>query len=221
MKMKAALVVGLGALALLCSPSARAQEQFLGEIRWVAFDFAPVGWAQCQGQILPINQNQALFALLGTTFGGDGKSTFALPDLRSRVAVGDGQGTGLSSYVIGQTGGQESVTLSIAQLAPHAHPLSAHTHPIPPLAVSLPATSAAGTTTSPAGNLPATTHQKDYHPGPANTQLAAGATTAAASTGSAAPTVGTTGGGQPVPTVMPYQALHCIIALTGIFPSRN
>src|SRR5688500_11003384 len=99
-------------------------EPFLSELRIFSFDFAPGGWAQCNGQLLPINQNQALFSLLGTTFGGDGRTTFALPDLRGRAIVGNGQGPGLSSYALGQRGGSESVTLAETQLPAHAHAIS-------------------------------------------------------------------------------------------------
>ena len=87
-------------------------EPFVGEIRMFGFGFAPQGWAQCNGQLLPINQNQALFSLLGTTYGGDGRTNFALPDMQSRVPVGQGQGPGLSSYAEGQAGGAETVTLA-------------------------------------------------------------------------------------------------------------
>jgi len=97
-------------------------DPFLGEIRLVAFSFAPKGWALCDGRLLPINQNQALFALLGTYYGGDGRTTFALPDLRGRVPVG-AEG---SSYPIGSTGGEESVKLAVGQLPSHAHPVRAN-----------------------------------------------------------------------------------------------
>jgi len=96
-------------------------EPFLGEIRLVPFSFAPRGWAYCEGQLLPINQNQALFALLGTNFGGNGKTTFALPDLRGRVPVGAGLAASGSAYTLGVAGGQESTKLTVAQLPAHAH----------------------------------------------------------------------------------------------------
>src|SRR5712691_3143496 len=91
-------------------------DPFLGEIILVPYNFAPRGWAFCEGQLLPINQNTALFSLLGTTYGGDGRTTFALPDLRGRVPVGSGQGPGLSSYDLGSTGGDEAVTLAPSEL---------------------------------------------------------------------------------------------------------
>src|SRR5213080_3578081 len=116
-------------------------EPFLSEIRIMSFNFAPKGWAMCNGQLLPINQNQALFSLLGTTYGGDGQTTFALPDLRSRVPLHFGQGTGLSPYTLGQTVGVESVTLQTPQIP-------AHTHAYAPQA-----STGAGTAASPAGAL--------------------------------------------------------------------
>ena len=94
-------------------------DQFLGEIRLVAFDFAPQGWALCEGQLLPINQNQALFSLLGTYYGGDGKATFALPDMRGRVPLGCGQSSTGSLYAIGSSGGEESVHSSVVAPGPH------------------------------------------------------------------------------------------------------
>ena len=101
-------------------------EPFLGEIRLVGFNFAPVGWALCAGQILPINQNTALFSLLGTTYGGNGTTTFALPDLRGRAAVGFGQGPGLSNYDLGQSTGTETVTLTVGHIAAHSHLVAAN-----------------------------------------------------------------------------------------------
>src|SRR5439155_18983562 len=96
-------------------------EPFLGEIRLFGFNFAPRGWAFCQGQLLPIAQNTALFSLLGTTYGGNGQTTFALPDLRGRVAVGFGQGPGLSNIDLGQVSGAETATLTQAQMPAHGH----------------------------------------------------------------------------------------------------
>src|SRR5208283_4162210 len=102
-------------------------EPFLGEISPVAFSFAPQGWALCNGQLLPISQNQALFALLGTTFGGNGTTNFALPDLRGRIATAFGQGTGLAPHTLGESSGQETHTLTLNAMAPggHSHAVSA------------------------------------------------------------------------------------------------
>src|SRR6476620_9997321 len=116
-------------------------EPFIGEIKMVSFNFAPKGWAMCNGQFLPINQNQALFALLGTMYGGDGKTTFALPDLRGRVAVGVGQsGTG-TTYDLGSTGGTEVTKLTVGHLPAHSHAVAA--------------TSTAATKKNPSSNFPA------------------------------------------------------------------
>src|ERR1700722_20828960 len=119
-------------------------DNFVGEIRIVGFNFAPVGWATCDGQLMPISQNTALFSLLGTFYGGDGKTTFALPDLRGRVAVGQGQGPGLSPYDIGEVLGVEAVTLLGSQIASHTHPFSA--------------VAAQAATNAPNGALPAEGH---------------------------------------------------------------
>src|SRR5215213_9505849 len=96
-------------------------DQFVGEVRLVGFNFAPTGWALCNGQLLPISQNTALFSLLGTTYGGDGKSTFALPDIRGQVVVGPGQSPGTSEYYEGQAGGSQDVTLLNSEMPAHNH----------------------------------------------------------------------------------------------------
>ena len=118
-------------------------EPFLGMIIIVPYNFAPRGWAFCQGQILPISQNTALFSLIGTTFGGNGQTTFALPDLRGRVPNGAGQGPGLSNYDLGQVGGTESTTLTINQMPQHAHTVAPN------------CTNNSSGSTKPAGNFPA------------------------------------------------------------------
>jgi microcystin-dependent protein len=125
-------------------------EPFIGMIILVGFNFAPRGWAVCNGQLLPISQNTALFSLLGTTYGGNGQTTFALPDLRGRVPNGMGQGPGLSNYTIGQVGGVEGVTLTVNQMP-------AHTHVITPggLAATSRVKNAAGNRQTPVGNVPA------------------------------------------------------------------
>jgi microcystin-dependent protein len=164
---------------------------FLGEIRLVPFGFAPKGWALCAGQLLPINQNQALFSLLGTYYGGDGKTTFALPDLRGRVPVGAGVAPAGSVYDLGSTGGQESVKLTSSQLPGHAHPIRA--------------SSGAATSRKPAGNLPA----------------AGGAYAAVHDTTMSSVTVGRTGGGQTHENRQPYLALNYVIALQGIYPAQS
>lgn len=167
-------------------------EPFLGEIFLVPYNFAPRGFAFCSGQVLPIAQNTALFSLLGTTFGGNGQTTFALPDLRGRVPVGAGQGPGLSSIDLGEVGGQETVSLTQSQMPAHGHLASV--------------TQAGQASTRPANQVPS-----------------AGGAYAASGDGSTfTPAfVQSAGGNQPVPIAPPYLGLNYIIALEGIFPSRN
>jgi len=174
------------------------QDPWLGEIALVAFNFAPQGWAFCNGQLLSIAQNTALFSLLGTTYGGDGQTTFALPNLQSRVPIHFGQGTGLSPYLLGATGGVETVTLQTTQIP-------AHTHSFTPQA-----TTAGGSATSPAGAFWAESGSGDtiYQGGTSNTQMAP-------------QTLGNTGGGQTHENRQPFLALNYVIALVGIFPSRS
>ena len=165
---------------------------FLGEIRIFPYNFAPRGWAFCGGQNLPIAQNTALFSLLGTTYGGNGQTTFALPDLRSRVPLHSGQGPGLSSYTLGEVTGTESVTLTVNQMPTHNH-----------LAASTQATAGA---TRPQNNFPS--GGGAYATATDNTTMNPGHILNA-------------GGNQPVGIVQPILALNFCIALEGIFPSRN
>jgi len=172
-------------------------ENFVGEIRMFGGNFAPVKWAMCEGQLLPISQNDALFSLLGTIYGGDGKSTFALPDLRGRVPIHKGQGPGLSPRVIGQRFGSEAVTLTGQEMPNHTH--------------SLNAASGDGTSNNPADNvLGASTN---------TVQIYNSANTAPVSMNAAA--VKTTGGSQAHSNLMPTQCVNFIIALYGIYPSRS
>ncbi len=168
---------------------------FLGTVRLVGFNFAPVDWALCQGQALPIAQNPALFSLLGTYFGGDGVNTFNLPDLRGRIALGQGQGPGLSSCVMGQTGGQETVTLNGQQVPTHTHTLMA---------------SATATTPNPGPGLALGTP-------PAAVKIYG----TASPTPLAFSSIGSFGSGTAHENRQPYLALNYIIALQGIFPSQN
>jgi len=169
-------------------------EPFLGEIKIWAPNFAPRGWAFCDGQLLPISQNSALFSLLGTIYGGDGRTTFALPDLRGRIPLGMGTGPGLSPHPIGQRGGAETTTLTVNNLPAHTHALNL-------------ATAAEGDSNDPAGRLLAQTDARSYSDqGPA---IAGGGTTAG------------TGASQAVNNMQPYLSLSFIIALQGIFPSRS
>ncbi|GAB2866384.1 phage tail protein [Hymenobacter ruber] len=175
-------------------------EPYIGEIRPIAISYAPRGWAFCNGQLLPINQNQALFALLGTTFGGNGTTTFALPDLRSRMPVGAGALPGGGTYSQGQVAGTETVTLTQAQIP-------AHTHQV---------TGTLKTTDSPeggnpAGFLPASdSTRKQFTDGAANAPMAAAVTGTTANAGAS----------QGHENRMPYTGLNYVIALVGIFPSR-
>ena len=172
-------------------------EPFVGQVIAVGFNFAPVGWALCQGQLLPISQNAALFSLLGTTYGGDGQSTFGLPDLRGRAALGMRQGSGLQPYVMGQPGGVESVTLTANQFASHTHALQA---------------AATATTATPGSGVVLGTP--------------AAATPTYAAAGTATQLVGSTvspapGSNGPHENRQPSLAINYIIALFGIFPSQN
>lgn len=164
---------------------------FLSEIQWVSFNFAPKGWALCNGQLLPINQNQALFSLLGTTYGGDGRVNFALPDLRSRVAMGVSE----VGHVLGQRGGAIAHTLSQSEIPAHTHRTRVSDH-----------RGTTGDPGSPAG-VALASGERVY-------------TAPAAATGAFHPSVvANVGGSQPHYNVQPYLGLTAIIALEGIFPS--
>jgi microcystin-dependent protein len=163
-------------------------DPFLGEIKVCSFAFAPRGWAFCNGQLLPINQNQALYSLLGTTYGGDGRTTFALPDLRGRTPLHTGDG-----LTLGEKAGEQTVTLSVAQTPVHTHLVTASSNP--------------ADQDLPAGNVPAVTGENLY--------------SSTASTLMAATAVTSVGGNQAHDNMSPYLVLNFIIALTGIFPSRN
>jgi microcystin-dependent protein len=165
---------------------------FMGEIKLVSFNFAPKGWAECNGQFLPINQNQALFALLGTTYGGNGQTTFALPNLRGRVPISMGNG-----HNLGEAAGSTAVTVNIQQLPTHLHGAQASATPGD---TSLMFTGGNGTILANALNCYTTpTNLTTIFPG----------------------TVSSVGGSQPHNNMMPYLTLNFIIALQGIFPSQN
>ncbi|MBV8751456.1 MAG: phage tail protein [Hyphomicrobiales bacterium] len=184
-------------------------EPFLGQVEVFSFNFAPKGWTMCQGQLLSIQQNTALFALLGTTYGGNGTTNFGLPDLRSRVPVGWGQGPGLSNYDLGQKGGEEAHTLIVNEMASHNHSFMADT--------SAPATNNTEKA-SPSVVLGNTTGKQS---GVAN-PFALTLYTSGAPGGTLDPnSIGFTGGNQGHPNIMPYLALNFCISLIGIFPTRN
>lgn len=187
-------------------------EPFIGQIIMFAGNFQIRGYAYCNGQTLSIAQNTALFSILGTTYGGNGQTTFALPNLQSRVPVHFGQGAGLSPYSLGQQGGTESTTLNVNQLPAHTHLATA---------TGSQATTAKATLQTPtngsvlargvdntAGAVPIV-----YSPAGTATNVTLG--------GAPTVTVGVTGGSQPVGIVQPYLALNYLIALEGIFPSRS
>jgi microcystin-dependent protein len=164
---------------------------FLGEMRWVAYPFAPKGWAFCNGQLMSIQQNTALFSLLGTTFGGNGTTTFALPNMQGRVPIHSGS----SPYPLGSTGGEEGHTLITSEIPAHAHA---------GLCVN-----ATGNSAVPANSLWAISAKNDTaYSGTGNAQMIAGSITP-------------TGGGQAHENRQPYLVLSLTIALVGIFPSRN
>lgn len=174
-------------------------EVFLGQIMTTAFDFAPRGFALCNGQLMPISQNQALFSLLGTIYGGDGRTTFALPDMRGRTPMGAGSsvdpGWQSQPHQIGQRGGSESVTLTDANLPAHSHQPNAVT--------------AAGATRNPTGSLYGTASSAIY--APANSGQVPLHTS----------TVASAGGSSPHNNMQPYLTINYCISLNGTFPSRN
>lgn len=174
-------------------------EPFLGEIKMFGGNFAPRGWSFCAGQLLPISQNTALFSLLGTIYGGDGRTTFALPELRGRVPIHMGQGPGLPNHPIGQRAGAEQTTLTEAQIPAHNHAATLH------------AADESAHTSSPDGNVLAVTGANNtYHTGSTDTAMGASSISGQ-----------NTGGSQPHNNMQPYLAINFIIALVGIFPSRN
>lgn len=175
---------------------------FVGEVRLFGGNFAPVGWALCQGQLIAITSNEALFNLIGTTYGGDGQSTFGLPNLQGRVPIHQGQGTGLSNYVIGQIAGNENITLTSAQLPVHNHKLNATT--------TAATTHTVGPTVLPA--QPTATNAKLY-----TTQVASPNLTVEQMSARA---VGVGGGSQPHDNLMPLLVINYIIALQGVFPTQ-
>jgi microcystin-dependent protein len=178
-------------------------ETFLGQIMVFGGNFAPAGWAICDGRLLPIADNQALFSLIGTTYGGDGQSTFALPDLRGRVPLGVGQAPGLSAYQLGEKVGIEQVHLAIAQLPPHSHPVMA--------------VDAAGNGAVPASNTVLASLGGQASAPPYQTPAYAPPGTETALNGV---TVGSAGGSQPHTNIQPYLAINFCIALTGPMPTQ-
>jgi microcystin-dependent protein len=205
------------------APAMAGIDPFIGEVMWVGFNFCPRGWAQANGQLLPIAQNSALFSLLGTQYGGNGQTTFALPDLRGRTMVHVGTGPGLSEISQGQVGGAESQTLTFAQMPSHSH---SATTTISDLEVksTLYGSSASASSSAPAGAALATTKKQApvYVAGTPDQAMASGSVQSAVTGGTATTTVAATNSGtSPVSVRDPYLGLMACIALTGIFPSRD
>ncbi len=172
-------------------------DPFVAEIRIFGFNFAPKGWAFCNGQLLPLSQNTALFSLLGTTYGGDGKSTFALPDLQGRHPMHPGQGPGLSLHDLGETGGEETVTLLESEIPSHSH--------------SEMGSNTQSTQQSPSGNFSAGSNAaRRYAPAATNPDVMMNPLA-----------IAPTGGGLPHNNLSPYLVLNFCIALQGVFPPRT
>lgn len=206
----------LAAAALLTNtPSAvGAYEPYLGEIMLVPYNFCPLYWVEADGRLLSISQHTALYSLMGTAYGGDGVTNFALPDLRGRVAVGVGTGSGLTPVELGEMDGQETTTLNLSQLPSHNHTATTQ--------VTLHASNASADSDDPSGRVLAegdSIGSKErietdmYSSGPANVEMQAGAV-------SASTTIGNTGGSQPFSVLDPYLGLRYCIAIQGIYPSR-
>ncbi|WP_315837402.1 phage tail protein [Bradyrhizobium prioriisuperbiae] len=185
-------------------------EPYIGQIELYGFNFAPRGWALCAGQIIPIQQNTALFSILGTNYGGNGTSNFGLPNLQGRGAIGVGQGPGLSDYDSGQTGGTTAVSLTVNELPAHSHAFNT--------------TSVQGSTTTAAGNQLGLSQYTVGGKGGGGTTYNAqiySPNATAATTGLAPQSISFNGGGQPHNNMQPYLALNYCIAMQGVFPPRN
>lgn len=194
-----------------------ADDPLIGEVKMFAGNFAPRGWALCEGQLLSIASNTALFSILGTTYGGDGRTTFALPDLRGRSAIGPGRGPGLSDYRLGQRTGAEVNTLNVLQLPSHSH---VATFTQTSGETTIPATDDEANLDDPTDAVLAIPNiggsNQLYSKSTPNTQLSKGTATV---TGTV--TIGHAGGNQSFNNRPPELAINYIIALTGIFPSRS
>ncbi|WP_299711863.1 tail fiber protein [uncultured Tenacibaculum sp.] len=222
-------IIGLLFLSFILSNNSlqAQQEGFLGEVKMFAGNFVPRGWALCQGQLMSISQNQALFAVIGTIYGGDGRTTFALPDYRGRIPRGTGNGPGLQPAVIGQKGGVEFKTLSLLEMPIHNHNAvftSAGATPTN-ISISIPAVADAGSTGDPENASLAipelgssevnlySTEQTDINLKPF--------TASALINASGTVTVGQTGGSQSFDNRQPFTTINYIICVSGVFPSRN
>ena len=181
-------------------------EPFLGQLMPVGFTFAPRGWANADGQLLSISQYSALFSLFGTTYGGDGRTTFGLPDLRGRVALHVGTGAGLSTYTQGQSAGAEKITLNETQIASHTHGVT--------VTAKMRANTGSADEDDPTGRSLATARDDTYNDDAPAVDMADGTVAATATAANA-------GGGQAHENRQPYLTINWCIATQGIFPSRN
>ncbi|EDP95988.1 tail fiber protein [Kordia algicida OT-1] len=191
-------------------------DPFIGEIVMFGGNFAPRGWAFCQGQLLAISSHSALFSILGTTYGGDGRTTFALPDLRGRTAIQPGTGPGLSNIKLGQRGGAEYHTLNVLEMPNHSHTVNFTGNNVN-AAVSLPAFNDEGTTDEAEGNILASGIDKLYAaPSSADANLAPSNAALSGSVNSLP-----TGGNQSFYIRNPFEGINFIIAMVGVYPSRS
>ncbi|WP_333797219.1 phage tail protein [Rheinheimera sp.] len=191
-------------------------DPFLGEIRMFAGNYAPQGWALCQGQLLAISTNSALFSILGTTYGGNGTTTFGLPDLQSRSPVGIGTGAGLSNIALGQVAGVENVNITVGQLPQLTLPVTGTA------SVAIPVNTTAGTSKTPsATSVLSTTNDTSVGAEVDIYSAAPGTATLAPFSATVTGNAGLQGGGAPVQIRNPYLGMNFIIALEGIYPSRN
>ncbi len=193
--LRTAISASVLAACMGLSPSATASDPFLAQITMFGGNFAPRDWALCDGQLLQIASNTAVFSLLGTTFGGDGRTTFGLPDLRGRVAIHPGRGPGLADRRLGQTGGAETHTLTAAQMPAHTHGLRA--------------SDTRGNSSDPTGHVNAVKSRTNIY------------SDAAPNVSMSSQAVANTGGGQAHNNMQPWLGINHIIALRGVFPSRN
>lgn len=193
LKIKRLLFIAIFTISL----SSFSQTGFIGEIRMFAGNYPPLNWEFCQGQVLLIQDNPVLYSILGTTYGGNGTTTFALPDLRGRVVMGSGSGPGLTTRILGAVVGSETNALGVANLPPHSH------------SVTVPASSSVGTTNVPAGNFLANTSAFDNEYAPTS------------DTSMASFNSGSTGNGTPVNNIQPSVAINYIICVSGDYPQRH
>lgn len=193
-------------------------QPFLGEIRMFAGNFAPRGWAICAGQLIPISQNSALFSLLGTMYGGDGRTTFKLPDLRSRVPIGVGQGPGLSNYQQGAIGGAEYITLTATQIPAHNHSVSGGT--VIGSGTML-AYSETGNSSDPSGRRLANSGSFDTEYIDSGTSVPMAANSVEIAGSVTGITTNLTGGSQEHYNIQPFTTVQFIIAMQGLYPSRS